>query len=440
MGMVLGFGTGPNAARENNKALKALTQDCDPGPMIEAGQGRTADMKLSEADPQVYGVMLLNFVEACLAAGIGGTLLDFLETIIPRDGTGSPAFWATIWLYKSRAHRVEEQWKGAAEAQCKAMEFFEQGGMTLQDRQKLQWWLCLNGYAIRIHHGQIEGLEEQIKVLFTTAPDNWHKAENHFMLGKLYATLGRVDEAKSELEYVTTHGNKLYAKTEAEDLLRELVGEGPNAQKRERDIRRQVVRELARMSETCDPTPALALCEAAFADEEIAREESVNILHWYACTALTNLGRYDEACIHLLQAQLEEMMRPREYGKLFQLHRQILMDTAQGSLKEAAEKQNEAMRLFREHGEPADWRRPLCVSGCSLQIKLGQLGGVEERTEWLMESAKDAFDRVVAHMLLGRYLLATERKDEAVEHLRYVAEHGGKLHQQREAEELLKKL
>lgn len=421
--------------RENDKAVKALEQDCDPGPLMKLGKRCAPDKRLREACDPLYSRVLFNYADAAFSAGLDVMVLGLREGVREDDSIVGADFWASYWLCKSRCHRLSEHWGDAAQAHGKAMEYFKKLGT---EEAGLRWFLCANGYAIQLHYGQIEGMEERMQALLRTAPTPRCTVECNVLLGKYYIAAGRPTEAGAPLEYAAEHGNKLFAKFEAEELLRELDGKGPSDRKRARDAKRKV--ESVEAS-PCDPTPTLEACEEALADEGVCREvELCSVIRLEACTALVNLGRYDEARAQMEQMWLGEELEEEPAIKILRLHRDVIFDTAQGHLAEAAQKQNEAMKLFRECGEPADWRLDLCNSGSSLQIKLGQLDGVEERAKWLLENYEGEHGRVIAHMLMGRYLLATWRKDEAVEHLQYVAEYGGKLHQQREAEELLKTL
>ncbi len=429
MGIVLGFGTGPNAIRANNKAFKALTDGCDPAPLLEACKGRL-NPKLLAVSPKVYWAMVTNAIEAFLAAGQGEAALNVLEQISPDPGL--PAIHTSYWLYRSRACRQLYRWGEAVEAQNRAMDSFQRGGSGPEVTASLQWLLCLNGSALRLHQGLTDGLEDQLVQLAASAPDAWRRVEAHLLLGRFCLAAGRDDEAREHLNYAVAHGNRLYAKQEAGELLRSLDGQEPSPEMRTQEVLRRASAAAALALRTCDFTPVPDLCRAALADPGVADNETLCAqLRLYVCAAMTNLGRYDEADAELEQLQAAGLSDPLQL-----LYCQIVLDTNQGRLAQATDRQNQAMALFRETQAEA-WRAPLCRTGCTLQVELGHLDGVEERARWLLEIAGDEFDRVAAHMLLGRFLLAASRPEEAVSHLRYVADHGGTHHFRAEAEQLL---
>lgn len=429
MGIVLGFGTGPNAIRANNRAMKALTEGCDPGPMLEACKGRLTE-KLLDAAPKVYIALVTNAVEAFLADGQGEAALAVLEQIPPEPGL--PAVHTSNWLYRSRTYRQLYRWDEAVEAQNRAMDSFQRGGAGPKTTAILQWLLCLNGSALRLHQGLTDGLEDQLLQLVASAPDAWRRVEAHLLLGQFYLASDRADQAREHLNYAVAHGNQLYAKKEAEELLRALDGQEPSPEMRAQAVLRRVNAAVTLSVQTCDFTPVPYLCRAALADPCVSGNETLCVqLRANICVTLINLGRYDEA-----EAELEQVQAAVLPDPLHLLYLQIVLDTNQGRLAQATDRQNQAMALFRETRAEA-WRKPLCRTGCTLQIKLGHLDGVEERAKWLLNSAEDEFSRVTAHMLLAQYLLAAGRPEEAGDHLRYVAEHGGAHHFRAEAAKLL---
>lgn len=431
-----------SAFLEQSKAVKRLKRDCDPGPLLAACRIRMQDQKLEESSPSLYALVICNSLEAALASGAGDISLGLLEGMRKvSEGAGGPHIWVLSWLYVSRGHILMERWAEAAEAQNKAMAYFNKGGMAPKGREALRQDLCANGYALQIHYGQAEGLEEGISELVKTAPNAWKTVEHRLLLGKYYLAEGRIREAREQLDYAVAHGNKLFAKFEAEELLRELEGKGPSGKKRARDALNRINEAFRLAAQTCDHTPAAEACEAALADEGVLGEtEQALQIRMSFCAALVDLGRYGEAEAQLEQVRPDEGIFKEPAIALGLLHTRIVLDTILGRLHEAAREQNEAMALFRKKPPLEYMRRALTYSGCTLQIRLGQLDGVEERAGWLLETARDEFDRVTAHMTLGRYELAAGRAEAARPHLEYVAEHGNKLHHRAEAEELLKTL
>lgn len=421
-------------ARANNAALRALDVNCDPTPMIDL-------FKRSDwwgGHPKPGGVISVNGLEAMLAAGLEAVYLppiQKMEAALPEKT--DPASRCYILLLVSRAHTQLESWTEAIRTQNEAMDCFNRLPASRRGREDLQWQLCLNGYTLRLHQGQTDGLEELCRLLVESAPSPHLENEARFLLGRLLAALGRDREGEEQLEWVVKNGNKLHCRREAEVLLCELRGtELTGAARTHRACRARELLAVQR-NPTLDPEPFLEISREALSHPEVlAEREAAATLRLQAAADLVNLGRYEEAWGELEALDLTRPLERQTAVQLWVLYLRTVVEVGRDHLDQAVRLQNEAVALF-EKGNAAPWRWNLTYSGLSLQIKLGQLEGLEERVRELLETAPDETGQMFAHMRLARYLLAAGRGEEARPHLEYVAERGGKHHFQAEAVALL---
>lgn len=418
---------------DNNYALNGLRQNCDPEPLIKLA---TATGQ-ADVHKKVLPFLMVNGLWALVAGGCGEAALPGL--LQWRDQLDSPKVndmsRCQCHLLLSEVYAQLERWQEAVAEQNRAMEYY--GKLTEAELADdvFRWMLCRSGYSLRLHLEQTAGLEPLLLQLLDTASDPWRLAEVHLLLGRYYLTAGEREKAEEHLSYTAARGNKLFAQKQAEMLLRELRGEGPNGE----DLARKAQQEMGKLSDPLDPQPALDICLEALSRPEVqGAPERCALLRLSACADLVNLGRYEEvlAQLALIPPDLPILAQPAIKIRL--LHLSLLARMELGQLTEAVALQQEAISLFTEEERLEPYRRTLIRTGYELRVRQGQLEGVEAGAKELLDTATGELDKLSAHMLLARYYLAAGQKERARPHLEYAAKGGRDHHFRKDAQALLK--
>lgn len=418
---------------DNNYALNGLRQNCDPEPLIKLA---TATGQ-ADVHKKVLPFLMVNGLWALVAGGCGEAALPGL--LQWRDQLDSPKgndmSRCQCHLLLSEVYAQLERWQEAVAEQNRAMEYY--GKLTEAELADdvFRWMLCRSGYDLQLHQGRTEGMEPLLLQLLDTAPDPWRLAEIHLLLGRYYKAVEEKEKAEEHLGYTAGHGNALFAKYQAEKLLRELRGEGPNGE----DLTREAQRKMRDLSDPLNPQPALEVCLEALDRPEVQEAPMWSaLLRLSAGADLVNLGRYEEALeqLALISPGLSILSQPAV--KIQVLHLSLLARMGLGQLSEAAKLQQEAVELFsREKAlEPCRWA--LTRTGYELRVRQGQLEGVEAGAKELLDTATGELDKLSAHMLLARYYLAAGQKERARPHLEYAAKGGRNHHFRKDAQALLK--
>lgn len=410
----------------NNRDVEALLWDCDPEPLIYLSQHSDRWFGWGKA---LTGLVYLNGMEALLAAGQETTVIKMIELLLKDPRTAnSGASCSFCYLKLSQALTQQEDWAEAIEAQNKAMSYFNQ--LQKKEQQGLSWELGLNGYTLQLHNGDMAGLEEKCLGLLNAAPSPKAQVEAHFLLGKLYLALHQEEKAETHLTYAVEKGNKLLVQKEA-DLLLDQLKETPLT-KEQRIFAIQRAYAKGRYSE------AVGFCEKAYPWNDFDSEkETLNLV--YFPSALLNLGRFEESLEQLEKIEPLFLTSGSEELRLIHFYNKALAYMGLDRLDEATEAQNRAVSIF-EKNKLEPYRHQLCRSGLQLNIKRGNLDGLEEQINALLEKASEGFEKMADHMTKAQYLLAAGRSQEARPHLEYVVKHGGEHHFVREAQAALESL
>lgn len=180
------------------------------------------------------------------------------------------------------------------------------------------------------------------------------------------------------------------------------------------------------LSEQCDPEPLLNLSQV------VLRQNAESISYGlYAGFALILLGKKAGALALLqpLEKRLSLWNSPQQ-AALYCICQSDLSDTAGAALW--------LDKLERTVGNASGIRQTLIEQRACLALRRGETEGLEPIFQAYLGKAPVLQVRVAWHFELGKLYLAQRRKEEAAEHLRFVAEHGNKLAIRTEAEELLK--
>lgn len=198
------------AYRELRAAVRALDQECDPEPLLEIAQ------KVLRQNPKSLTYAIYGAYDLLLMA----RKLEAVEWLVPLEN--NQRLWKNgglLSLYcisRAALSDVEEAaaWLDRLEAKAGKLPGVKQ---SLEQQRA-----CL---ALR--REETEGLEPLFQAYLREAKVPRVILAWHSNLATLYLNQGRRDEAREHLRYVAEHGNKLAARADAENLLKQLDERGP---------------------------------------------------------------------------------------------------------------------------------------------------------------------------------------------------------------------
>lgn len=183
-------------------------------------------------------------------------------------------------------------------------------------------------------------------------------------------------------------------------------------------LSQELAEENRRARDTCDPEPLAALCrelgEARRPDPELRQT---------LAAALSLLGRTEEAELELA-ALLPRYARMPVRRKLPLAYTAVIVRCSSRNWGEARPFLEDLEKLVAQLPRGRGWRTwQRGLESLRLVYRLLTEGGSED----MLSAAADRYEQVSAHVDLARCLLDLGRRDEALPHLAFVAENGGKL-------------
>lgn len=193
---------------------------------------------------------------------------------------------------------------------------------------------------------------------------------------------------------------------------------------------------VSRYNNQCDPQPMLDICTAQLSEMHSAPTQRYMLfLRGNRIAALSALGRTEEAAAEMewfLPKIPEKRGKPTLFTVLNRLNYVgIMLD--QGRIDRSVRELSSLTDLLASPDCPAAIRpllaRHLELHRCALALLRGDYQGglLEGRLLSLLDSAPYFVSRVGCAYQLGKYYLATDRRDEAMERFQYVADNGGTL-------------
>ena len=190
-------------------------------------------------------------------------------------------------------------------------------------------------------------------------------------------------------------------------------------------LSQELAEENRRARDTCDPEPLAALCrelgEARRPDPELRQT---------LAAALSLLGRTEEA-ERELAALLPRYARMPVRRKLPLAYTAVIVRCSSRNWGEARPFLEDLEKLVAQLPRGRGWRTwQRGLESLRLVYRLLTEGGSEDMLPAFsqrLSAAADRYEQVSAHADLARCLLDLGRRDEALPHLAFVAENGGKL-------------
>lgn len=194
---------------------------CDPEPLFLWAEEEItywSHSRFREKQKNYVDVYRLRQVEALTALGRYSQAQAIHNGMDPRVmGTQSRVVYyaasATLYLNLGKYSQAEE-------AQKQVQNLLEQDKKLKPFVREDVWEI--NQLILSIANGETQGVHENLTALLDKTETEYIRVILHCTLGKLYIQEKRYEKAREHLEYVAAHGNKLYARTEAEELLRTL--------------------------------------------------------------------------------------------------------------------------------------------------------------------------------------------------------------------------
>ena len=191
-------------------------------------------------------------------------------------------------------------------------------------------------------------------------------------------------------------------------------------------LSQELAEENRRTRDTCDPEPLVTLCR----ELGEARRRPDPELRQTLAAALSLLGRTEEA-ERELAALLPRYARMSARRKLPLAYTAVIVHCSAGNWAEARPFLEDLEKLVAQLPRGRGWRTwQRGLESLRLSFRLGTEGGSEDMLPAFsqrLSAAADRYEQVSAHADLARCLLELGRRDEALPHLAFVAENGGKL-------------
>ncbi len=191
-------------------------------------------------------------------------------------------------------------------------------------------------------------------------------------------------------------------------------------------LSQELAEENRRARDTCDPEPLAALCRKLGE----ARRRPDPELRQTLAAALSLLGRTEEA-ERELAALLPRYARVSARRKLPLAYTAVIVHCSAGNWAEARPFLEDLEKLVAQLPRGRGWRTwQRGLESLRLVYRLLTEGGSEDMLPAFsqrLSAAADRYEQVSAHADLARCLLDLGRRDEALPHLAFVAENGGKL-------------
>lgn len=199
--------------RLRGQALRCLNDHCDPEPLLELSleelQKRPAPQVLSHINAGVSLYALGRFQEA----------LEHLDPgILPKSPDSYVA--ALIWLDRSAVMYDLKEAEEMAHCLSLAEKLLSSPQVPRSQRSAMTSILHQNRLAYRLLTEEYSpDVESGFQELLSQAKTKFQRVSCHSALAGCALARGDKTAAREHLEYVAAHGNKLYARTQALELL-----------------------------------------------------------------------------------------------------------------------------------------------------------------------------------------------------------------------------
>lgn len=215
------------ASRYSDQATKAYTENCDPEPYLEMGllgvrrfqKARSARGRDSLANSHIYAATGL------AALGRYEEALEHLDAI---DRSALSPYSRFIYWHDrfSIFLRLDQPPAELARLLDLAQDSLKDAKFPSSLRNMAEQSLKYDRFLLHIREeGPSWVAAVQLRQGLSLATTELERVHGHYTLSDLLLALGDTSTAREHLNYVIAHGNKLYARTQAQELLDKLNAE-----------------------------------------------------------------------------------------------------------------------------------------------------------------------------------------------------------------------
>lgn len=216
------------ASRYSDQVTKAYTENCDPEPYLEMGlQGvrrfqktHSARGRASLADARLYAASALSAL---------GRYEEALEQLDAMDRSALSPYSRFIYWHDrfSILLRLGQPPAELARLLALAQDSLKDAKFPSNQQHMAESGLEYDRLLLRIQQeGPSWAAAVQLRQGLSLITTELERVHGHYTLATILLALDDPSSARIHLDYVISHGNKLYARTQAQELLDKLNAEG----------------------------------------------------------------------------------------------------------------------------------------------------------------------------------------------------------------------
>lgn len=202
------------------RVTSALYDGCDPQPLLELSESELATIPQRRGTLPYLGACAANRMTALYALGRFAEAIDACPAgpLAPAD----PASRLVLQVNLANLHLAMNHPDLAQEVMDNARALLEGLPADHPGRPLCQSAIDSFNIALRLLQGDLQGLLPILEEDLETAQTEYQRVGVHFQLGRYHLKEGRPDLARPHLTYAAEHGNRLYYRADAQDLLARL--------------------------------------------------------------------------------------------------------------------------------------------------------------------------------------------------------------------------
>ena len=204
--------------RRTPRALNSLTQACDPEPLLAWAEEEIAYWsKRPRGRQNVLAAYRMDQAAALNALGRTAQALEIQQSLEPQTMTALTRifYYTNLAAFFIGLEQIPEAEEALSQAQLLSRldPPRPKPGAQLRDCQ------LHSHLELSLLRGETQGVEEPLLALLERSEGEYSKLYRLHTLAQLCLLEGRLPEAREHLEYILAHGNKLYVRTQAQELL-----------------------------------------------------------------------------------------------------------------------------------------------------------------------------------------------------------------------------
>lgn len=219
------------ASRYSDQVTKAYTENCDPEPYLEMGlwgvrrfqKARSTRGRTALTNSHLY---------ASSALAALGRYEEALEHLDGLDRSALSSYSRFVYWHNRFATLLHLGQPPAELARLLILlqDSLEDSKLPVSQRRTAEQTLSQNHILLSIRkNGPSREIVVQLERQLSSVTTELERVHCHFHLATTLLALGDTSAAREHLNYVIAHGNKLYVRTRAQELLDKLNAEGASS-------------------------------------------------------------------------------------------------------------------------------------------------------------------------------------------------------------------